>query len=102
MNTSKHDKDFFYFQVSCCVYATNLLLSCANHPEFRKIVLNIRLGYKPPNPHEIGDIFLDKMHKFVMEIFQNCLRGQTVCAAFHEWSNIHNESIERIAVPCKG
>ena len=62
VKTSKHDEELFNTQVARFIYAKNTPFSCMDHPEFRKIMSNIRPGYKPLNRCKIGGILLNKMN----------------------------------------
>ena len=49
-----------------------------NHPEFKKMMSNIKPGYKPSNGHDKGCRLLNKVTESVIQTYEDDLRGQTV------------------------
>lgn len=80
-------------QVARFIFATNASFRSVDHPEFIKLVQDLRPGYIPPTRKDISGHLLDTIHNEEKSKCATILNGQTVCLGLDGWSNVHNEPI---------
>lgn len=80
-------------QVARFIFATNTSFRSVDHPEFIKLVQDLRPGYIPPTRKDISGHLLDTIHEEEKLKCSTILNGQMVCLGLDGWSNVHNEPI---------
>lgn len=101
VRTTSEQKKSIDKQIARYIFATNTPFRNVEHPQFLKLVSDLRAGYNPPNRKEIGGPLLESIYEEEYLKFQEVLKDQSVCLGFDGWSNVHNEPIICITVTCK-
>lgn len=98
IRTTQIDKKRFDLQTANFIYSTNTPFRHVEHPEFVKLINQLRPGYKLPNRHNIANTLLDEVFNVTISETKSQLRGKSVCMSMDGWSNIHNEPVVCISV----
>ena len=98
IQTTQIDKKKFDLQIAKFVYGTNTPFTHVEHPEFVKLINQLRPGYKLPNRHNIANNLLDEIFNTTISEIKSQLNGKSVCMSMDGWSNIHNEPVVCISV----
>lgn len=98
IRTTQIDKKNFDLQTAKFVYGTNTPFRYVEHPEFVKLINQLRSGYKLPNRHNIANNFLDEIFNTTISEIKSQLNGKSVCMSMDGWCNIHNEPVVCISV----
>lgn len=98
MKTTSQQKDSLDLQVARFVYATNTSFRSVEHPQFIRLLEQLRPGYNPPSRKAIGGSLLDTVYIEEKRKCSEILQDKTVCAGIDGWSNVHNEPIVCVTV----
>ncbi|MCD9088867.1 DUF659 domain-containing protein, partial [Stenotrophomonas sp. SY1] len=80
-------------EVARIIFATNSPFRLVQHPQFLKMVQNLRPGYIPPSRKDIADKYLNLVYENEYEKCADDPNNENVCHSIDGWSNIHNEPI---------
>mgnify|MGYP000117808826 CR=1 FL=1 len=85
-------------QVARFIYASNSAFRTVEHPQFLKLMHDLRPGYFPPTRKEIGGPLLNYIFEEERSKLCNIVGSEIVCLGFDGWSNIHNEPIVCVTI----
>lgn len=85
-------------QIARFIYGTNSSFRVVEHPEFKKLINMLRLGYNLPTRQTITGNLLDSVYNMLQNNLKEQLAGKIVCMALDGWSNVHNDSIICVCV----
>lgn len=88
-------------QVARFIFATNTAFRSVEHPQFVRLMQQLRPGYTPPNRKEISGPLLETIYEEEKKTCSLILKNQSVCLGFDGWSNVHNEPIICLTVTTK-
>lgn len=80
-------------QVARYVYATNTSFRSVEHPQFKKLMDDLRPGYVPPTRLQVAGPLLDTIYEEERGVCKTDLEGKTVSLGLDGWSNVHNEPV---------
>ncbi|XP_076058510.1 uncharacterized protein LOC143035526 [Oratosquilla oratoria] len=93
IKASASQKENLDKEVGGIIFATNSPFRLVQHPQFLKMVQNLRPGYIPPSRKDIADKYLDLVYEKEYIKCADDLNNETICLLIDGWSNIHNEPI---------
>lgn len=88
-------------QVARFIYATNSAFRLVEHPQFIKLMQDLRPAYSPPNRKEISGPLLDCIFLEEKSKLGRIVENETVCLGLDGWSNVHNEPIVCMTITTK-